>query len=66
MYGGRYVIVNNFGSNLVSVIDTVTDTVRTTDIGGAPLGISFISRLRHAGRSCGMAWRPSPGEMVIY
>ncbi|HYL75809.1 MAG TPA: hypothetical protein VEU96_16485 [Bryobacteraceae bacterium] len=42
MYGGRYVIVNNFGSNSVSVIDTVTDTVKTTDIGGAPLGISFV------------------------
>ncbi len=42
MYGGRYVIVNNFGSNSVSVIDTVKDSVTTTGIGGAPLGISFV------------------------
>lgn len=42
MYGGRFVIVNNVGSNSVSVIDTLTDTVKTSDVGGAPLGISFV------------------------
>ena len=42
MYGGRYVIVTNIASKSVSIVDTVAGKVTTSDVGGAPLGISFI------------------------
>jgi YVTN family beta-propeller protein len=41
-YGDRFVIVNNSDGNSVSVIDTISGTVKTTALQGSLLGLSVV------------------------
>jgi YVTN family beta-propeller protein len=42
LYGDRYVVVNNYEGQSVSVVDTVQGSVKTTAVNGSPSGISIV------------------------
>ena len=41
-YGDEFLVVNNAGSNSISVIDLVKDKVSTTTVPGVPSSIAFV------------------------